>query len=268
MRDPFSRSFFSPQSSGDSWLFRVRENLRQLLLRGPLFSFSANGAPIHLLQWEKSARPGRAQRASFLTHAAILGTVIVLAVHPPGPKRQPFLPGEKKPPILSAPPGLLDLLRGHNPNGGRGSGTGHDLLPPTQGHLPPQRAKPRSRESWRCRFWSAPTGERRRFDSSKESVWDSTSARYNLFEAGSSFRRATLRAATCPLGSLWKPSFAFSRQSFNNGEAFFTVSYEFTPWEQEPTPQTSSQTHGDRRPSILRGQRRGRPAPSPLHRPA
>ena len=138
MRDPFSRSFFSPQSSGDSWFFRVRENLRQLLLRGPLFPFSANGAPIHLLQWEKSARPGRAQRASFLTHAAILGAVIVLAVHPPGPKRQPFLPGEKKPPILSAPPGLLDLLRGHNPNGGRGSGTGHDLLPPTQGHLPPR----------------------------------------------------------------------------------------------------------------------------------
>jgi|ERR1700687_2120556 len=119
-------------------------------------------------------------------------------------------------------------------------------------NTPTKRAKPRSRESWRCRFWSAPTGARRRFDSSKESVWDSTSARYNLFEAGSSFRRATLRATPCPLGSLWKPSFAFSRQSFNNGEAFFTVSYEFTPWEQEPTPQVSS-ARGGRPPRKLTG---------------
>ncbi|HET9995495.1 MAG TPA: TonB family protein [Candidatus Acidoferrum sp.] len=33
---------------------------------------------------------------------------------------------------------LLNILRDHNPNGGNGSGTGHDLLPPTQGNLPPR----------------------------------------------------------------------------------------------------------------------------------
>jgi protein TonB len=138
MRDPFSRRFSSQQSSTDSWPLRVRENLRQLFTAAPLFPSSANGAPIHLLRWEKSARSGCAQSASFLTHAAILGAVIVFAVHPPGAKRQPLPPGDKKESILPAPPDLLDLLRGHNPNGGRGSGTGHDLLPPTQGNLSPR----------------------------------------------------------------------------------------------------------------------------------
>jgi TonB family protein len=136
MRDPLSRDFSSLHSSTDSWILRVRENLRQLFSPVPLFPSSANGAPIHLLRWEKSALSGRAQSASFLTHAAILGALLVLAAHPPSSKRQPLLTGDQNAPVFSAPPGLLDLLRGHNPNGGRGSGSGHDLVPPTQGNLP------------------------------------------------------------------------------------------------------------------------------------
>ena len=138
MRDPLSRCFSSLQPSTDSWFLRVRENMRQLFTAAPLFPSSANGAPIHLPRWEKPARSGRAQSASLLMHAAILGAAVILAMHLPGSKRQPLLPGDQKPPVFSVPAGLLDLLRGHNPNGGRGNGTGHDLLPPTQGNLPPR----------------------------------------------------------------------------------------------------------------------------------
>src|SRR5258708_7665510 len=40
--------------------------------------------------------------------------------------------------VLPMPRDLLDTLRGHNPSGGTSSGMGHDLLPPTQGNLPPR----------------------------------------------------------------------------------------------------------------------------------
>ena len=138
MRDPLSGRFTSLQSSSDSWFLRVRENLRQLFTAVPLFPSLANGAPIHLLRWEKSARSGRAQSVSAVIHAAIVCAAMILAVHPPGSKRDPLPTGGKTPPIISVPAGLLDILRGQDPNGGRGSGTGHDLLPPTQGNLPPR----------------------------------------------------------------------------------------------------------------------------------
>ena len=138
MRDPLLRCFSSLPSSTDSWFLRVRENLRQLFAAVPLFPSSANGAPIHLPRWEKSARASRAQSASAVIHAAIVCTAVILAVHPPGSRRDALPSGGKIPPIISIPAGLLDILRGQDPNGGRGSGTGHDLLPPTQGNLPPQ----------------------------------------------------------------------------------------------------------------------------------
>jgi len=138
MRDPLSRRFTSLQSSSDSWFLRVRENLRQLFIAVPLFPSLANSAPIHLPRWEKSARCGRAQSASAVIHTAIVCAAVVLAVHPPGSKRDPLPTRGRTPPIISVTAGLLDILRGQDPNGGRGSGTGHDLLPPTQGNLPPR----------------------------------------------------------------------------------------------------------------------------------
>jgi len=138
MRDPLSRCITSLQSSSDSWFLRVRENLRQLFTAVSLFPSSANSAPIHLPRWEKSARSGRAQSVSAVIHAAIVCAAVILAVHPLGSKRDPLSTGGKTPPIISVPSGLLDILRGQDPNGGRGSGTGHDLLPPTQGNLPPR----------------------------------------------------------------------------------------------------------------------------------
>src|SRR3989442_7597904 len=135
MRDPLAGRFTALQSSSDSWFLRVRENLRQLFTAVPLFPSSANGAPIHLLRWEKSARSGRAQSVSAVIHAAIVCAAMILAVHPPGSKRDPLPTGGKTPPIISVPAGLLDILRGQDPNGGWGEAHGHGLFPPTPGEI-------------------------------------------------------------------------------------------------------------------------------------
>jgi protein TonB len=139
MRDPLSRnlSSFQPPSQ-DSWLRRVRDNFRQLLTPAGIFPSMANGAPIHLLVQEKPARSGRAQGVSVLTHAAIIASLALVAMHPPGKKPNALPLGEKVPSVLPMPRDLLETLRGHNPSGGTSSGMGHDLLPPTQGNPPPR----------------------------------------------------------------------------------------------------------------------------------
>jgi protein TonB len=138
MREPLWHSFSSLQSSRDSWLHRVRDNFHQLLTPGRSFPSSANGAPIHLLRWERSARTGRAQGASFITHAAVAAALVLAVMHPSVSKRSPLPPGRKTSPNISMATSLLDRLRGHDPSSGTGSGTGHDLLPATQGSLPPR----------------------------------------------------------------------------------------------------------------------------------
>jgi periplasmic protein TonB len=138
MRDPLSRFLASRTPPQDSWFDRVRDNFHQLLLPVKIFPTSANGSPIHLLKFERSTRAGRAQSLSLLTHATIIAVLALVAIHAPGSKRDPLPPGEKLPRDIAVPAGLLDLLRGHHPADGRGSGTGHDLLPATRGNLPPR----------------------------------------------------------------------------------------------------------------------------------
>jgi len=138
MRDPLSRDFSALQPVQDSWLHRVRENFRQLLTPARIFPSSANGAPIHLLVQGKLARSGQAHTVSVLTHAAIIASLALVAIHPPGKKPTPWPPTEKIPSVLPMPRDLLEILRGHNPSGGTSSGMGHDLLPPTQGNPPPR----------------------------------------------------------------------------------------------------------------------------------
>lgn len=134
MRDPFFRPLSS--SPSDSWLQRIRENFRQAFAPARIFPSSANGAPLQSVRWERSARPNRGHSASLLTHAAVISVLLVAAVRPPSPNpNPPRFPG-KVPGILPAPKDLLDFLRGPNPRGGTGNGSGHDLLPPTQGNLP------------------------------------------------------------------------------------------------------------------------------------
>ena len=134
MRDPFFRPFSS--SPRDSWLRRIRENFRQAVAPARIFPSSANGTPLHSVRWEGSPRSRRAQSTSLLTHAAVIGAVLLAAAHPPNVDRNRPPSGGKVPGILPAPKDLLDLLRGSNPRGGTGNGSGHDLLPPTQGNLP------------------------------------------------------------------------------------------------------------------------------------
>jgi protein TonB len=138
MREPLSRFFAPLQPARDSWIHRVRDNFHQLLTPARIFTSSANGAPIHLLRVEKSARSSQAQGASLLSHAVIIGALAILAVRSPGSKHDPPSQGGKIHNYLPAPSRLLESLRGHNPNGGAGSGSGHDLLPPSQGNLPPR----------------------------------------------------------------------------------------------------------------------------------
>lgn len=65
--------------SSDSWFGRVNENLRQLFTSAAFRPSSANGAPIHLLTFERSKRSGRAQTLSMLTHAAAIAVISLLA---------------------------------------------------------------------------------------------------------------------------------------------------------------------------------------------
>ena len=135
MHDPPLRSFASLLSS---WFSRVRENLRQRFAGAPLFPSSANGAPIHFLKWGRPQRTGRAQSASLITHAVILVALVQAAVTPRNTKNEPIPPGGKVSSFIRVPAKVLDTLRGNHPTDGRGSGTGHDLLPARQGNLAPR----------------------------------------------------------------------------------------------------------------------------------
>ena len=139
MRDPLSRNFSSLQSpSQDSWFQRVRGNFRQLLTPSRIFPSSANGAPIHFLNWEKSRRASRAQSVSLLTHTLIILALAVVAFRPAIEKYKSGPSGQNTPTLFPLPANFLDSLCGHRPTDGRGSSSGHDTRPTTQGNLPPR----------------------------------------------------------------------------------------------------------------------------------
>lgn len=132
MRDAFFRPL--RPSPRDNLLQRIRENFRQAFAPVRNLPSSANGAPLHALRWERSARSNRAQSASLLTHAAVITALLVAAVHPPGVDRK-NPPSDGPSGILSVPRGLLDDLRSLNPSDGRGSGGGKTPIPATTGDL-------------------------------------------------------------------------------------------------------------------------------------
>ncbi|HWW18768.1 MAG TPA: energy transducer TonB [Candidatus Saccharimonadales bacterium] len=79
MRDTRLRGFSLFRAASDSWLSRVRENFRQFFLPARLAPTSANGAPIHLLKFERSTGGRRAQTLSLLTHAAAIVAISLVA---------------------------------------------------------------------------------------------------------------------------------------------------------------------------------------------
>jgi periplasmic protein TonB len=137
MRDPLSRDFSSLQPSRDSWLHRVRDNFHQLLTPARISPSSANGAPIHVLKLDASTQHGRAQSFSFLTHAMIISTLVLLAAHPPGGARNNFSPEKPAFQPIPLPIPLLDRLRSNHPSDGRGAGGNQNQIPATRGNLVP-----------------------------------------------------------------------------------------------------------------------------------
>jgi len=69
MRDSFVRSLLSSVSSSDNVVQRIRGNFHDALARGKWKMSSANGAPLHLLHFDRSAHSSRAQGISLLTHS-------------------------------------------------------------------------------------------------------------------------------------------------------------------------------------------------------
>ena len=139
MREPLLRSPFAKtsceNSTGDSWLYRVRENLAQLLLPSHFNPSSANGAPIHLLKFDRSLRPARAQGASLLAHVAIFAAVIflLLRVPPPVPlsPHSPTIIGSYRFPVIRT------VTRVDTSDGGSRGG-GQNPIPATHGAPPPR----------------------------------------------------------------------------------------------------------------------------------
>ena len=134
MRDPFLRSFSrnsepTESPSAESWWNRVRENLGQLLIPSHLKPTSANGAPIHLLKFDRTLRPARAQGASLLTHAAVFTAIAILLANPKGGARSPS-PGETTTlgPVTYSAPLIRSLTREHPTDGG-GRGGGQNPIP-------------------------------------------------------------------------------------------------------------------------------------------
>ncbi|SRR6266567_1547945 len=137
MRDPLSREFSSLQPSQESWFQRVRDNFQQLLAPARIFPSSANGAPIHLLRWGQSARSGRAQGVSLMTHAAIIMALALIAMHPLNRAKSPDSGATEVLQRLKFSPHFFATSTGKTPDPGAGSGGGRVPVPTTVGNLVP-----------------------------------------------------------------------------------------------------------------------------------
>jgi hypothetical protein len=122
MRDSFVRSLLSSASSSDNLIQRIRENFRDALTPGKWKVSSANGASLHLLRFDSSARTSRAQGVSFLTHAAILVALALIAAHPFKPASPHENETTKVLRRLTFPSRLFAPSTGGVPDPGSGSG--------------------------------------------------------------------------------------------------------------------------------------------------
>jgi len=132
MGSPLQRNTHCSESPG--WSTRVRENLAQLIAPSGLMPSSSNGAPIHLLKWNRTGKAGSAQTVSLLTHAGILAALVFLA-H--GQMRKiigdaPFLPPHET--LTFERP--ADLTTQRNSLGLKGGGGSANPIPATHGFLP------------------------------------------------------------------------------------------------------------------------------------
>ena len=129
--------FLRHRQSSESWFTRVRENFRQAFASTRLTHSSSNGAPIHLLELGSTGKGGRAQTASLLTHAAIIGVLALLALQThvsPTAKNTGIdvIQGH----LLFSP--MSDLANDHPSLGHNGGGGERNAIPATNGFLAPR----------------------------------------------------------------------------------------------------------------------------------
>lgn len=129
--------FLRHRPSSEPWFTRVRENFWQAFASTRLTHSSSNGVPIHLLQLDATGRTGRAQTASLLTHAGIIGALALLAFQTHVVRRQQnggidIVQGH----LLFSPP--REFSNDHASLGHNGGGGEHTTIPATHGFLAPR----------------------------------------------------------------------------------------------------------------------------------
>jgi protein TonB len=139
MRAPLLRDVHQ----ADSWLTRVRDNLGQLLIPAALAPHSANGAPLHLLKFDRTARSGRAQMLSLLAHIGILAAILAIAAQIKHQRPTLTWPDGSTPieRLLYSPPPSQSVVS--KPSlGKRGGGGENDRVLATHGFFAPNSAIP------------------------------------------------------------------------------------------------------------------------------
>ena len=131
------RSLASRQESTDNLFTRIRGNFREVLRPVPWKVSSANGAPLHVLQFANSPRANRAQGASFLTHTAIIATLAIFAFHAGSSAKRTAGETTRVFPHLQFPGGLLAKDASARPDPGAGRGGGRVPIPTTAGDILP-----------------------------------------------------------------------------------------------------------------------------------
>lgn len=140
MRDPFFRPFPEISPSRDSLLQRIRENLRQAFAPVRMFPTSANGAPIHLLSWQRTPVFTRSRTISLVTHLILIAGLVALHVET---SKQPAGPGSGE-----TESGIRALLPfptqafGHPSLGMKSGGGENDPRPTKHGFLAPGSSMP------------------------------------------------------------------------------------------------------------------------------
>src|SRR5258705_190846 len=119
-----------------SWFGRVSNNFSQLFTSAGLAPTSANGAPIHLLKFERSKRSGRAQTLSLLTHLAAIATIFSIASQTVRRDAEPKPPGSVSisPLLYSSETDRHISAPSSGPNSGRGI---HLTSPANREFFPP-----------------------------------------------------------------------------------------------------------------------------------
>ncbi len=137
MRDSFLRALLSSSSSPDNLINRIRANFRDALTPEKWKMTSANGAPLHLLRFDRSPQASRAHGVSFLTHAAMITALALMAMHPFKNGKTPDTGTTKVLPGLQFPSHFFFPSAGSEPDPGAGSGGGRVRIPTTTGNLVP-----------------------------------------------------------------------------------------------------------------------------------